>query len=75
MSTVKRVMAALNVPCVQPFGFKMGETQAAVGPKWDKWLLRFENYMTVIAIEEDVQKKALLQCYCMLWGEIRLISS
>ena len=53
-------MAAVNVPCVLPFDVEIGESQAALGPKWDKWLLRFENYMTVIAIQEDGQKKALL---------------
>ena len=53
-------MAALNVPCVQPFDFEIGDTQAAAGPKWDKCLLHFENYMTVIAIEDDVQRKVLL---------------
>ena len=53
-------MAAVNVPCVLSFDVEIGESQAALGPKWDKWLLRFENYMTVIAIQEDGQKKALL---------------
>ena len=53
-------MAAVNVPCVQPFNVEIGDSQAALGPKWDKWLLMFENYMTVIAIQEDVQKKTLL---------------
>ena len=53
-------MAAVNVPCVQPFDVEIGDSQAALGSKWDRWLLRFENYMTVIAIQEDGQKKALL---------------
>ena len=53
-------MAAVNVPCVQPFDVEMGDSQAALGPKWDKSLLRFENYMTVIAIQDDVQRKVLL---------------
>ena len=56
-------MAALNVPCVQPFDFEIGDTQAAVlvGLKWDKWLLRFENYMTVITIE-CAEKSTVTAC-------------
>ena len=50
-------MAAVNVPCVQPFDVEAGDSQAALGPKWDKWLLSFENYMTFIAIQEDGQNK------------------
>ena len=60
-------MAAVNVPCVLPFDVEIGESQAALCPKWDKWLLRFENYMTVIAIQEDGQKK---RYFCMQSGEI-----
>ena len=32
----------------------------ALGPKWDKCLLWFQYYMTVIAIQDDVQRKELL---------------
>lgn len=51
---------SLNVPCIQPFESELSDSDASLGPKWDKWLLRFENYLSAIAVNDEGQKRALL---------------
>jgi len=47
-----------NIPCVTPFDSEIDDT--AVGPKWDKWLLRFQNYIVAIDVDEGPRARALL---------------
>ncbi|XP_064631694.1 uncharacterized protein LOC135489983 [Lineus longissimus] len=52
--------AALNIPAIDTFDNFLGEGRASAGPKWDKWLLRFENYLLALNITDDGRKRALL---------------
>ena len=51
---------ALNVPCVNPFDCEIGTRETNVGVKWDKLVMRFENYILAVNIESDDRKKAML---------------
>ena len=33
--------------------------QVSLGPNWEKWLNRFENFLTALNVSNDVRKKAL----------------
>lgn len=50
----------LNLPTVSSFDAETGGEQSGLGPKWDKWILRFENYIAALAITNEAQKRALL---------------
>ena len=56
-------MTTLNVPCVQPFDTDIGDSEASIGSEWGKWLIRFENYMSLplLALRKDRRK----YCCCM----------
>ena len=49
---------AANIPCVSPFDSEVDDT--AVGQKWDKWLLRFHNYLAAIDVDGSPRSRALL---------------
>ncbi len=34
--------------------------QVSLGPSWEKWLNRFENFLTALNVTNDARKKALL---------------
>ncbi len=39
---------------------ELGDDRSAAGPIWDKWLKRFENYLTAADISDNKRKKAML---------------
>ena len=36
---------------------------ANVGPRWGKWLKRFENYLIAMNVEDETRKRAMLLHY------------
>lgn len=51
-------MALAHSPSVPPFDTE--SEPSSVGPRWNKWLQRFENYTTAVNITGDPRLKALL---------------
>ena len=42
---------------LQPFQLSPAES---VGPRWERWVARFENYLVATKIEDDDRKRAQL---------------
>ena len=49
-----------NLPAVMTFDAVAGDDQTGLGPRWDKWLKRFEIYVKACGVTDDGQKRALL---------------
>ena len=49
-----------NLPAVSTFDAEAGDDQTGLGPRWDKWLKRFEIYIVATGVTDDKQKRALL---------------
>jgi hypothetical protein len=41
----------------------MDEDQSSVGPRWSKWVNRFDNFMAALNITDDTRRKALILHY------------
>ena len=49
-----------NLPAIMTFDAVAGDDQTGLGPRWDKWLKRFEIYVKACGVADDGQKRALL---------------
>ena len=56
-------MADSKIPPVPFFDSVIGDERTQMGPKWDRWLLRLENYMIAENITTDARKRATLLHY------------
>ena len=51
-------MALINTVALPAFDVE--SEPSSVGPRWTKWLQRFDNYITAMNINGDARQKALL---------------
>lgn len=52
---------ASSLPSFPPFD--MDEDQSSVGPRWSKWVNRFDNFLAALNITDDARRKALILHY------------
>ena len=50
---------ALQLPSVPTFDSEIADG-TGLGPKWDRWLARFENYLLATGITNDARQRAIL---------------
>lgn len=53
-------MANLQFPQFPQFSFGDSSDQTNVGPRWEKWLGRLENFFVAFDIKDDTRKRAML---------------
>ena len=53
-------MAALSHTQLQIPPFECDNDPTTIGPRWERWINRFENYLTAVNITNDARWKALL---------------
>jgi hypothetical protein len=52
---------ASSLPSFPPFD--VDEDQSSVGPRWAKWVNRFDNFLAALNITDDARRKALILHY------------
>ena len=52
-----------NLPSFSPFSVDLHADEQSAGPRWRKWIDRFENPLCALDINDDRQKKAMLLHY------------
>ena len=52
---------ASSLPSFPPFD--VDEDQSSIGPRWSKWVNRFDNFLTALNITDDARRKALILHY------------
>nr|CAH0108459.1 unnamed protein product [Daphnia galeata] len=52
---------ASSLPSFPPFDVE--EDQSSLGPRWSKWVNRFDNFLTALNITDDARRKALILHY------------
>ena len=52
---------AKSLPSFPPFD--LSEDQTSIGQRWNKWVRKFENFLTAMNIADDARKKSMLLHY------------
>ena len=64
MTFVAKIQAKMNaLPTLPEFEFDSADT-TNVGLKWQKWVIRFDNFTVVYDINADARKKKPTTAFC-----------
>ena len=53
-------MMTQNIPPIAIFDDECGTEKTNLGPKWDRWLMRFENYLVALGVDDNKMKRSTL---------------